>query len=249
MAQTVLPTHPRTGLAAVGTVNGRPVWPICGGDDSADAAAQAAAKAEADTQAAAAKAAADTAAAETGFPANTPVAEMSAQQQAAYWQDKARKHEGRVKALGNLTPEQLAELKEKADKADNLELDLGTDIEKASALAKRAAADEADAKYRPMLVNAEFKAAAAGRIAPDKLATILEPLDLSKFLAADGTPDTDKVTAYIDGIAPATGSTTATTRPGPSPSGQGQRGGQTAAPAQSVAAGRELYRNRRPARA
>src|SRR3546814_14038463 len=35
---------------------------------------------------------------------------MTAEQQAAYWQDKARKHEDRVKKYGDVTPEKLAQL-------------------------------------------------------------------------------------------------------------------------------------------
>src|SRR3546814_1652596 len=44
------------------------------------------------------------------FPADTPVKDMTAEQQAAYWQDKARKHEDRVKKYGDVTPEKLAQL-------------------------------------------------------------------------------------------------------------------------------------------
>jgi hypothetical protein len=42
-----------------------------------------------------------------GFPLNTPVADMAPEHQAAYHQHHARKHEQRVKAYGQYTPEQV----------------------------------------------------------------------------------------------------------------------------------------------
>lgn len=240
----VLLVHPRTGLNAIGIVNGRPVWPILGGDESDDAAAQAAAKAASDAAAAEAAAAA---ANDKGFPENTAVADMDAAQQAAYWKFQSRKHESRNAALGNLTTEQLTELRTKAQRADELELTLGTDTERAVASAKQQALAEAQAQYQPMLVKAHFLAAAAGRVDADKLATILEPLDLSKFLAADGTPDTAKVAAYVDGIAPAKGTEPITPK-GPTSLGSGRRGGTPTAGV-SAAAGRDLWAQMHPEKA
>lgn len=40
MSRTILPTHPRSGLTAIGLrKDGRPIWPIMGGSDDHDAAA------------------------------------------------------------------------------------------------------------------------------------------------------------------------------------------------------------------
>lgn len=206
-----LPVHHRTGLRAVGIVNGRPVWPILGAADE---------PAQPPPAAPPTPPAGDPP--DPGFPANTPLEQMTPEQRESYWKDKARKHEDRNKAFGKLTPEELADLRAKAEKHDALELELGTEADKKAAEARKTAAAEADARYQPLLVQAKFEALAAGRIEPDKLATILEPLDMSKFLASDGTPDADKVKAYVDGIAPATG-TAPPPRTGPSSSGQGNR--------------------------
>lgn len=221
--------------------NGRPIWPIFGASEPPPAppAPPAPAPPAPPTPPAPPAPPAD-----TGFPANTPLEQMTGEQQTAYWKHHARRHEDRVKALGNLTPEQLAEIRTKADAHDALQLELGTEAEKQAAAAKAAATAEADARYRPLLVQAKFEALAAGRIEPEKLATILEPLDLSKFLATDGTPDTDKVKAYVDGIAPAMG-TPPPPRPGPSSGGMGYRGTSTPG-AGSVAAGRDLYAETHP---
>lgn len=232
---TDLPIHFRTGLRAVGVVAGRPVWPVLGGEESADAAAQAAARAAAG---AAAQAAGD----EKGFPENTTVTEMTPPQQAAYWKFQSRKHEGRVQSLGNLTAEQLADLRTKAQRADELELTLGTDTERAVAIAKQAAAAEAEAKYRPALARAEFKAAAVGRLDPAQLEDVMAPFgDMAFFLTETGAVDTAKVTAYLDKIAPVKGTQD---RIGPSSGGTGRVGTSSAA-GSSVSAGRDLYESTR----
>lgn len=158
-----------------------------------------------------------------GFPPNTPVAEMTDKQAAAYWKHQSRQHEQRNRAYGNLTPEQLQELRTKAERADALEYDLSSDKDKAVADATKAASDAKDAEYRPLLVAAKFEAVSAGRIEPEKLATILEPLDLTKFLTADGKVDTAKVQSYVDGIAPARGNNNGGQPLGPSGAGAGRR--------------------------
>lgn len=158
-----------------------------------------------------------------GYPDNTPVAEMTYQQQAAYYKAQSRKQEERVKAYGGLTTEQIADLRDKAEKHDKLERELMSDSAKAVAEAKDAAKKEADAKYAPLLVQAKFEAAAAGRIEAERLTTILEPLDMSKFLTATGEVDAAKVSAFVEQVAPGKGNGT---KPlGPSTHGQGQRNG------------------------
>lgn len=174
-----------------------------------------------------------------GFPDGTPLEEMSAEQQAAYWKDKARKHETRVKSLGNLSADELAALREKANRHDALEFELMSDKDKAVAEAKEAASTEARSAWLPRVVAAEFKAAAAGRIESDRLAAILEPLDLSKFVDGDDV-DAEKVAAFVDGIAPKQDQQPAPRR-GPSASTAGQR---TSTTAPSIDNGRSEYQRR-----
>lgn len=167
---------------------------------------------------------------------------MTEPQQAAYWRDKARKHEDRVKALG-ITPEQLAALRAKATKHDELERELMDEKDRKIADARTEADAAARATYLPQLVAAEFRAAAAGRIDASKLDTILEPLDLNKFVGPDNAVDRDKLAAFVDGIAdgiapPVTGKSA-----GPPAHGQGVRTGGDSG-AHSVASGRELYQKR-----
>lgn len=169
---------------------------------------------------------------EHGYPDKTPVAEMPAEQQVAYWKHQSRKHEQRAS--------RTADYDDVVAERDRLKQATLSDSEKAIEAAKTEAAEAARAEARkealPALVRAEFKAAAAGKIPADRLAGILEPLDLTKFLTAGGGEvDTDKVQQYVDGLAP-------DGKKWPD-MGQGRRG--DAQKSTGVGAGRSLYGDRR----
>lgn len=169
---------------------------------------------------------------EHGYPDKTPVADMPAEQQAAYWKHQSRKHEDRVKSMGDYESV-------KAER-DQLKTATQTDAEKAIEAARKEASDTARAEARketlPTLVRSEFRVAAAGKIPADRLATILDPLDLTKFLTADGGEvDADKVQQYVDGLG-------LDSRKWPD-TGQGRREQHKAT---GVAAGREAFASRRP---
>lgn len=168
---------------------------------------------------------------EHGFPDNTPWRDMEPAQQTAYWQYQARKHEARAEA----TKDYDQVVKER----DELKAKGLTYAEKALEAARKEGADkgaaEERAKLAPQLVKAKLEAASAGKIPPEQLAKIIEPLDLTKFLKADGLEvDTDKVTEYVAGLAPGG-------KKWPD-MGQGHRGGAT--PKSGVGAGRSLYADR-----
>jgi len=172
------------------------------------------------------------AAAATGFPANTPWREMEPEQQVAYWQHQARKHEDRAT--------RAADYDAVVAERDRLRAATLSDAEKAIEDARKESAEAARAEVRaqtlPALVRAEFKAAAAGRVPADALATLIAPLDLTKFLTADGGEvDADKVQQYVAGIAPVGGKTWPDM-------GQARRG--DTGKATGVSAGRSLYEDR-----
>lgn len=171
---------------------------------------------------------------DTGFPADTPVSEMTAPQQAAYWKHAARKHENAVKARGDYD-----ELKKRAEQYDELVAASRTEQERAVEAAKEQGRLEAAWSLAPKLLEAHFMATLAGRVESDRIRDIVAPLNPEHFLTADGDIDTDRVSAYADGIAPPVG---LPTRLGPPPTGQGQRPSGPAAP--TVAAGRDLYVSR-----
>ena len=111
-----------------------------------------------------------------------------------------------------------------------------SDKDKAILEARETATKEANAKATDRLVRAEFKAEAKGRIDADRLKAILEPLDMSKFLNADGDVDEAKVAAFVDGVAPK-----AAAPKGPSSGGLGN---QTHTPGEPGAQGRAMAEKR-----
>lgn len=142
---------------------------------------------------------------EHGFPPGTPVAQMTAEQRAAYdTHVKTRNAERRREledATGGRTLEQV-----KADLAelDTLRDQSRNDTEKAIAKAKKDALAEAAAAYGPRLVNAAFSAA-LGNMKPEDKAELLDTINPAKFLTTNGDLDTDKVSAWITKYAPQTG--------------------------------------------
>jgi hypothetical protein len=92
-----------------------------------------------------------------------------------------------------------------------------TESEKAIADARAEGKAEAMKTTGARLVDAEVKAAAAGR--KGDVAALLEGLDRTRFLTDDGEPDTKAITAWVDKVLPA--------KAGPLDLGQGARGGGT----------------------
>lgn len=136
---------------------------------------------------------------EFGFPDKTPVKDMTAAHQAAYWRHQSRKHEDRVKDMSDydqIKTERDA-LKAQHQTADEKALE---DAKSAAAAAARA---EERGKVAPLLVAAEFKSANAGRLEAGALAAVLDGIEPTKFLTSEGEVDADKVKTYVDAIAPA----------------------------------------------
>jgi hypothetical protein len=133
-----------------------------------------------------------------GFPANTPITEMTAKQQAAYWKAQARKHEDRVKAQSDYDKYKTA-----FDEYQRLIAASQTEQEKAVAEARRQGRAEALNETGGQLVEQWVRAAAAGRLAEESVTALLAGLDRSRFLHENGGVDTDKVYQFVGSIAPA----------------------------------------------
>lgn len=126
-----------------------------------------------------------------GFPANTPVKEMTPEQQVAYWQDKARKHEDRVKAFGGKTPEEIAQLQAELDAARSASQSAE---EKAIQDAKQEGRSEVLGILANERVTTAIERALQGReVDPATLLT----LDRSQFIDGDKA-DTAKITAWVN---------------------------------------------------
>lgn len=174
--------------------------------------------------------------ADRGYPANTPVKDMTLEQQNAYNSFHARKHEDRVKALTeafgeDLTPEKLADLKKERDE---LKSKTQTDDEKSRDEAIAAATAPLKAELALERVKGALEKALVGRTVEP---SALLDLDRTTFVK-DGKPDTDAIKAWVDE------NTEATTGKKPAPDlGQGKRG--TATAEKGVGAGRDLFESSR----
>lgn len=93
-------------------------------------------------------------------------------------------------------------LKAKADKHDEMELELSDTATKAAAKAREEALAESKAESTPRVVRAEFKAAAKGVLEKDQLDALLEDLDLSKYADKNGEPDEERIAKKIAAFAP-----------------------------------------------
>jgi hypothetical protein len=170
---------------------------------------------------------------------------MTDAQAAAYWKFHSRKHEDSVRDLRNQYSD-YDSVKAKAAEADRLRQQVETDAEKALREATETARKAALSEFSPRLVAAEFRAASAGRIDSQRLATLTEDIDMSRYLKADGSVDLDRVASKVDAwapkpppldpnqpLVPARG-----VKPDPS---QGARGGNVS----GTDVGREMFANRR----
>lgn len=247
MNSSILPVHPYlrhplTGglLQAVGIrANGKPIWPILGASEGppeggngqggagggngtgagqgGEAGGQGGAGAQGGGSGAGGAGNGGAGSGNKGFPADTPVADMTPDQQAAYWKDKARKHESRANERSDYDTVK-AEL-------DRIKAESMSEQEKAVAAAKAegekagrtAAAQESGTK----MVDAHISAAVtAGRMTQDQADAILEGLDRTKYLTKDHDVDTEKLTRLLNTVAPA--------KSGGRPDhGQGGRGSST----------------------
>jgi hypothetical protein len=133
-----------------------------------------------------------------GFPANTPISEMTAKQQVAYWRTQSRRHEDRVKAMSDYD-----KYKDSYDEYQRLLTASQTEQEKAVAEAHRQGRATALAEAGGQLVEQWVRAAAAGRLADESVNALLAGLDRTRFLHANGGVDTDKVYQFVGSIAPA----------------------------------------------
>lgn len=133
---------------------------------------------------------------ERAWPADTPVNEMTAEEQAAYWKHHSRKHEGRARDLEDQArkdAEDAAAWRKHQEENKPAEQRATED-----AIAKAVA--DAEARIRKesagKVFQAQFKAAAAlkGVDADAQLAY----LDQSRFLTDAGEVDDEKITSFLE---------------------------------------------------
>ncbi len=134
-----------------------------------------------------------------GYPEGVAIADMTPEQQVAYWRFHAQKHEKTLRATQK-------ELNEKGSRVTELEDAARTDAEKAIEQARRegeqagraAAAAEARTTYGTQLVETRLDAAAAAKgMTPEQIRALAG--DATRFLGADGV-DADALTAFLGAL-------------------------------------------------
>lgn len=107
------------------------------------------------------------------------------------WKAQARKHEERAKANAKAAKE-LEEFKRQSMS------DTERAIEEARSEGRKQALGEAGSK----VAAAEVRAAATGRMSAEQVDTLIDGINLARFIDDDGEVDRDAVTKFVDGIAP-----------------------------------------------
>lgn len=138
---------------------------------------------------------------EHGFPDATPVAEMTQEQQTAYWRHKARKHEKNAK------PTNFDEIAEKARQFDEQQEAGKTPdqraVDAAAAAAAASARAEAIQKFGIPAVRAQLQAFRPN-LTSDEIDELVEDVDMSKFITDDGV-DVDRIKRLADKLTAPTG--------------------------------------------
>lgn len=173
-----------------------------------------------------------------GFPKDTPVAEMSDKQQAAYYKHQSRKHEERATEYRSAADgKTAAEIKAERDELAKLRTEKLTDSEKAVEAAKEEGRQQAAKEFAPKMAKLAFETALA-HVDEDRRKVIVENIDLSRVITDTGDIDADKVTTIANTLAP-------TGKDGSTRSHDFGAGRRTPpAPGTGVSAGRSRYEER-----
>lgn len=108
--------------------------------------------------------------------------------------------EAYVKQLRSEAAKHRTEVRRLTDELEALRAQSMTESEKAVDEARKAGRAEARAELGARLVDAEVRAAAAGR--PVDVDALLEGLDRRRFMTDEDEPDTKAIGAWLDRIAP-----------------------------------------------
>lgn len=125
---------------------------------------------------------------EYGYPDGTPLAQMTLEQQNAYWKHKARKHENTAKEYRDgLTADQAQSLREELDalKAEKLS-DGEREFNQAVTDAKQSGYDAARAELLPVLQEAQLRGYASTVIDGGRLEAWVKSANSAMFLDNEG---------------------------------------------------------------
>lgn len=141
---------------------------------------------------------ADPPAENNGYPENTPIKDMSAEQQAAYWKDKAQKHESTWRGVidKNLTPDQILGMQKRL--ADHERAAMG-EQERAIQDAREAGRNEArEETFRETATSMlRFGLRYNGITKDDEINEIVAITNFDAFKGEDGVLDEAKIASHV----------------------------------------------------
>lgn len=210
-----LPIHPRTGLRALGLTSRGPIWPIMGGSEPPADPNDPPPADPPVTDPPSTDPPADPP--DRGFPPNTPIKDMTAEQQAAYWKFHDRRKSDTLSAYDGITPEQAKQWKKDAEDARRQQLQPSERaLEDARTEAAANAANAAAQQWAPILAREVI-----GRFVSDENQrnSVLAGIDPMKFVK-DGAFDTEALVGHLTGLSAAFGGNGATSERPPSQWGQ-----------------------------
>ena len=141
--------------------------------------------------------------ADKGFPADTPVAEMSADQQVAYWKDKARKHEQRANSRSDYD-----DLKARAARLEQIEREHESEQDKAVREAREAGATDARTAVQQETTAAMARMALRARgVKDEEITSFVNETNLSVFVNDEGQVDDERLLARVEKYADTASST------------------------------------------
>ena len=194
-----LPFHPITGLQAIGIgKSGKPWWPVMGasedhdgGDGGTDGEQQ---SPEGGEQSGGSG--------DFGFPANTPIKDMTVDQQVAYWKHHDRRKGDTLKSYGGITPEQAKQYQQQVQEFERGQM---TPAEQALAAARdeatTAANQAAAGVWAPEVAKAVVGQFISDQAQRDAVLAGINPMAFMK----DGKFDTDALIGHLTGLATAFG--------------------------------------------
>ncbi|QBP33238.1 scaffolding protein [Gordonia phage BrutonGaster] len=223
MTSSNLPIHPVTGLRALGIGKRGPIWPVIGGsvdsetgevtfgdaDENADSQNEddgnGAGPDDGDAsepQTSNGKAfAVDGEGNSLGYPVDTPVKEMSVEEQMNYWKRQSRKKEDQLKKAKSpdeiaKLEQELADLKAQSQTADEKKL------EEAVAAARAEGETEAKNFYLPLLHETQIRGYAHPFLKEEKaIDTWLQGIAIENFVDSETQMiDGEKVNSYLKAI-------------------------------------------------
>lgn len=192
--------HPLTGQPIVPVYidrHGRGRYPFIGAAEDGDGTAGKDSGADGGTDGAKADDDSGDGGDDLGYPKDTPVAEMTVDQKAAYFQHKASKEEARrkglSKAVGGKTADQI-----QADMAELEQLRKGrrTDSENAVAEAEERVRKQERLRAGERIVKATVESALS-HLEKKSRVNFIDGLNLARYVDEDGEVDTDKLRAYL----------------------------------------------------